>query len=101
MRTGIAAIALFAACGFQHGTRIDDAQPIDGTRVDGALVDARADSSILVDAKLNASSPIDTDGDGVVDAVDNCPTVSNADQRNHDGDPFGDVCDKCPHLASM
>lgn len=35
----------------------------------------------------------DTDGDGVCDADDNCPTVANADQSNIDGDALGDVCD--------
>ncbi len=35
----------------------------------------------------------DCDGDGVLTAVDNCPIVSNADQKNTDGDALGDVCD--------
>ena len=35
----------------------------------------------------------DQDGDGVLDSVDNCPAVANADQANLDGDAFGDVCD--------
>ena len=36
---------------------------------------------------------IDTDGDGVTDADDNCPSVSNSDQADLDGDGMGDVCD--------
>ncbi len=35
----------------------------------------------------------DSDGDGVLDASDNCPTVSNANQADNDGDRSGDVCD--------
>ncbi len=35
----------------------------------------------------------DTDGDGVCDADDNCPTVANADQQDLDGDHQGDACD--------
>jgi hypothetical protein len=42
----------------------------------------------------------DTDGDGVFDAVDNCPLTENADQMNSDGDSFGDACDNCPTFAS-
>jgi hypothetical protein len=32
----------------------------------------------------------------VGDACDNCAGVPNADQRDGDGDGFGDVCDPCP-----
>ncbi len=35
----------------------------------------------------------DCDGDGVPTASDNCPIISNADQKNSDGDALGDVCD--------
>ena len=42
---------------------------------------------------------IDTDGDGVADAVDNCPSVPNPDQGNEDGDMYGDACDPCPPIA--
>ncbi|MGA0332055.1 MAG: thrombospondin type 3 repeat-containing protein [Candidatus Poseidoniaceae archaeon] len=36
----------------------------------------------------------DLDGDGVLDGIDNCPRVSNADQANFESDMFGDVCDE-------
>ncbi len=38
----------------------------------------------------------DSDGDGVIDACDNCPSVSNPGQEDADGDGVGDVCDPCP-----
>ena len=38
----------------------------------------------------------DTDGDGVPDATDNCPSVFNPLQWDTDGDKVGDMCDKCP-----
>jgi Bacterial TSP3 repeat/Thrombospondin type 3 repeat len=39
------------------------------------------------------NAPVDADSDGVPDAADNCPTVSNADQRDTDGDGIGNACD--------
>lgn len=36
---------------------------------------------------------IDDDRDAVPDAQDNCPNVSNSDQRNADSDAPGDACD--------
>jgi len=48
---------------------------------------------------LLCSSPhhasTDTDGDGIEDGTDNCPLVSNQDQRDSDGDGTGDACDFC------
>jgi len=36
---------------------------------------------------------VDTDGDGVADAADNCTLEPNADQRDTDADGFGNICD--------
>ena len=35
----------------------------------------------------------DSDGDGITDAVDNCPSDYNPDQTDTDGDGLGNVCD--------
>ncbi len=40
-----------------------------------------------------APPPPDTDGDGVTDNLDNCKLVINSNQRNTDGDSFGNICD--------
>lgn len=103
MRLWPFAIALAAGCGFQHGglgnRPVDGAIDIDA-RVDGPGSDAALDGP--PDAPPDSPTPpppTDTDGDGVIDANDNCPAIANADQRDHDGDGKGDVCDLCPHLA--
>ena len=36
---------------------------------------------------------LDSDNDGVSDNLDNCPSISNADQSDSNGDGLGDVCD--------
>src|SRR6478752_7659015 len=51
-------------------------------------------------APIFADDPNDFDGDGVPNAVDNCPYTSNPDQADNDGDGKGDVCDPCPMNAN-
>jgi hypothetical protein len=40
--------------------------------------------------------PPDSDGDGVANDLDNCPSSPNAAQSDIDLDGFGDLCDDCP-----
>lgn len=42
----------------------------------------------------------DSDGDGIGDNDDNCPTTPNSDQLDSDGDLAGNVCDAFPANAS-
>ena len=42
---------------------------------------------------LSSTLNTDTDGDGLLDSVDNCPEISNAGQEDFEGDFIGDVCD--------
>ncbi|WP_372793477.1 MopE-related protein, partial [Lutibacter sp.] len=58
--------------------------------------------SFEITAELNT----DSDGDGILDNIDNCPATANADQADADGDGIGDVCDNCsttinPNQADM
>ncbi len=43
---------------------------------------------------------LDSDGDGVRNACDNCRFASNPDQLDTDGDGLGDACDNCPLHAN-
>jgi hypothetical protein len=53
------------------------------------------DATLASDAAA-ADAIADRDGDGVADAIDNCPDAANPDQGNEDGDALGDACDPCP-----
>ena len=53
-------------------------------------------ASACVSFALSVFADVDTDGDGVPDASDDCPLVPNADQADADGDGVGDACDNCP-----
>ena len=61
----------------------DGAAPSGGAGLDGETIDALA----VLD---------DSDGDGIPDAVDNCPNTANPGQEDGDGDGVGDACDYCP-----
>ena len=45
---------------------------------------------------LADAAQADGDGDGAGDACDRCPTVGDPEQRDRDGDGVGDACDNCP-----
>jgi hypothetical protein len=49
---------------------------------------------------LATTGLVDSDGDGVEDGSDNCPTIANAGQLNSDGDLLGDACDNCTAVAN-
>jgi len=42
---------------------------------------------------LTTSSVVDTDSDGILDSIDNCISISNANQLNTDSDSQGNACD--------
>jgi hypothetical protein len=55
------------------------------------LLETRVHANVNRVVTIESATP-DTDGDGIPDAVDNCPTVPNADQLNTDGTGPGDAC---------
>ena len=115
----------YQAIAGSNGARIwQQAYPLDTSMVDHARfadVDADGQEEILlvVNNTIEARDPMtgtlkyvyafdadvtafdlaylpDGDGDGVPDAMDNCPTTANPDQADYDSDGLGDACDNCP-----
>jgi hypothetical protein len=59
----------------------------------GFLVASLDDSD--ADGYLDGVCDPDSDADGILNAMDNCPTVPNPGQADSDGDLAGDACDVC------
>ena len=65
-----------------------------GPGTNGRIDEVRIYDRALSDAEIAelATAIADSDGDGVPDGDDNCPTVANPDQADDNVDGFGDAC---------
>ena len=57
------------------------------------IPDPNYDNNQCENHPVVTAADVDVDDDTVVNWVDNCPEIANADQANNDGDALGDVCD--------
>lgn len=65
------------------------------TLVEIKVLSTACAQSMSADLKIG-----DSDGDGIVNSADNCPSIANPTQTNSDGDGFGDACDNCPTVTN-
>ncbi len=71
----------------------DGTYPLLNSNLGSSDPDGNAQAANGADGAVIVAIPVDSDGDGVVDAADNCPTVANSDQSDVDLDGAGDACD--------
>ena len=92
----------FDASGLPAGASFDPVRHMFQWRPDTAQAGSYTVHFSVSDGQATVSEDVpitvlpDTDGDGVADPRDNCPTVYNPDQRDQDGDGIADACDPCP-----
>ena len=101
MSCGVSAEGLFAYWPFNEdsGQIIGD---VSGSGHDGYLGDSR-DGDGSEPQRVSADYQVasgDSDGDGIPDGCDNCPTVASDNLEDRDGDGYGTVCDLCPQTPN-
>lgn len=65
-----------------------------GFFIDGVIDEVRLSDTVLSQSELLISNQNDdVDEDGILNANDNCVFLANTDQRDSNGDGFGNVCD--------
>jgi hypothetical protein len=85
--TGACSAAGQASC--QNGSIVDSCTPGAPSPETCNGVDDDCDGAI----DEGGVCALDSDRDGIPDATDNCPTVTNRNQNDKDGDGIGDRCD--------
>jgi hypothetical protein len=84
-------LLLLDTVGFTLFIRLADAQ---GTIADTGLPTViLGNTNLFGDIVIACNAALDCDGDGILDLVDNCPTVRNPNQQDTDGDGIGAICD--------
>jgi hypothetical protein len=85
-----AVVLLLAWCAF--GAKAADVTNTVGL---AEFEDAASSLAVLTEASgfIGPAPIMDGDHDGIPDAVDNCIEAFNTDQRDSDGDGFGNMCD--------
>ncbi|MCP3978153.1 MAG: hypothetical protein GY716_02320 [bacterium] len=72
-----------------------------------SLLEVPPGTGLLVDGstyrvEVNLTLPrVDSDGDGIEDFDDNCPTLANAGQADEDNDGLGNVCEAIPPSGGL
>ncbi len=86
-------VTQFRISGIGGGEGLDPADP--AAFVVGLTFTGNTGSAIAFTMVPVVVDTTDTDGDGIGDSQDNCPSTPNPNQLDGDGDGAGDACDNC------
>ena len=71
-----------------------DGNVCDSDDDDDGILDVNDDLPLIPSNTAGiVNAVLDSDNDGIVNSIDNCPSNANADQADTDADRIGDVCD--------
>ncbi len=90
---GSAGFVLDGLVNTQTGSSVSGAGDVNGDGVDDVIIAAARGGPGNTSRSYVIFGGRDSDGDGVEDSADNCIDAGNQDQRDTDGDGFGNVCD--------
>ena len=79
-----------------QGWACNDPSPVDDSGVCELFTVVHSDPATGGVLCCRDGSSRDSDGDGWLNEIDNCPGVANPNQVDTDGDGFGDACDETP-----
>lgn len=86
-------IASFKITGIDVGESLAPTDPTAFVTGLAWIDDGRPINFTMIPLVVNTDPTGDTDGDGIADDVDNCPSNANPDQADSDGDGIGNICD--------
>ena len=89
-----------SAASCQAGQCVNNGATNNGGLNNGATNNGGLNNGATNNGGLNNGAAVDTDSDGIADALDNCPSDANPDQADADADGTGDACDAAPACAS-